>query len=77
MEIVDKKVRAAMVFQFHYGSIKIQLISISVRQIKRFQFHYGSIKILVKSEREKADMCFNSTMVRLKSQGERAAVAGS
>ena len=34
-----------ILFQFHYGSIKIAKANYLAFRDKRFQFHYGSIKI--------------------------------
>ena len=55
-----------MVFQFHYGSIKIDLFSNFFFAIFVFQFHYGSIKIRLPIVLLTSDFGFNSTMVRLK-----------
>jgi len=39
-----------MIFQFHYGSVKSNLlILINMEQVK-FQFHYGSVKRIFASE---------------------------
>ena len=35
-------------FQFHYGSIKSQRVSVGDSFIPKFQFHYGSIKSIKK-----------------------------
>ena len=57
-------------FQFHYGTIKSQLVTPSWTSITIFQFHYGTIKsgsfqlILIYC------VNFNSTMVRLKAQAD-------
>ena len=53
-------------FQFHYGSIKIQMAMLLPLWVLEFQFHYGSIKILQHCEPMSLMNCFNSTMVRLK-----------
>ena len=55
-------------FQFHYGSIKIIAASQKELGNKLFQFHYGSIKIKILSKSCVMALCFNSTMVRLKSR---------
>ena len=34
-------------FQFHYGSIKINVRTVSLISETLFQFHYGSIKIII------------------------------
>ena len=53
-------------FQFHYGSIKINVPLESYIQYALFQFHYGSIKIYYKLLCQFLLSRFNSTMVRLK-----------
>ena len=37
---------AVVVFQFHYGTIKRQKLSVQVARLLLFQFHYGTIKSL-------------------------------
>ena len=34
-------------FQFHYGSVKSAMATMSVHRTKKFQFHYGSVKRLI------------------------------
>ena len=62
------KVNPAIVFQFHYGTIKSRLGYPFSYQVPIFQFHYGTIKRVRKySPTNHADN-FNSTMVRLKEE---------
>ena len=56
-----------LLFQFHYGSIKIELTWDDESTLQKFQFHYGSIKMGAGGETFTNVMRFNSTMVRLKS----------
>ena len=74
----DKKILESIktMFQFHYGSIKIlPAVNVGVG-VELFQFHYGSIKIIIVESRPDKIICFNSTMVRLKSSPRVATSMG-
>ena len=58
-------------FQFHYGTIKRVNTNISVLDQQIFQFHYGTIKRGEPLSRKDFTIYFNSTMVRLKGQGDK------
>ena len=58
-------------FQFHNGSIKRKSDGSGRRAGAEFQFHNGSIKSPLFDHYESDEVCFNSTMVRLKGDGVR------
>ncbi len=62
-------------FQFQYGAIKIPTKLYKKRNASNlFQFQYGAIKIVQRALSRFIFFCFNSNMVRLKSQVENLPV---
>ena len=54
------------IFQFQYGTIKSNLVTLDTAQTITFQFQYGTIKSWGGKGGKQADQAFNSSMVRLK-----------
>src|SRR5579884_1630331 len=58
--------RPARPFQFHAGSIKAAYAAYAYARDAEFQFHAGSIKGRPRGRLRRANLGFNSTLVRLK-----------
>ena len=68
---------SAVVFQFHYGTIKTQQYLFCYLHHPEFQFHYGTIKTLIYFAVPAVQARFNSTMVRLRQYGKTTIYLGN